>query len=53
MAVLGIQLTVLDLGAEPDAFELLCVRIVSSSSARIVAIVYRTVSESIAAAFFD
>ena len=42
----------MDLGVEPRTFELLCVRVVSGSSACIVVVVYRPGSESVTAAFF-
>src|SRR5664279_2015378 len=47
VAVPGIRLTLLDLGVKPESFELMCVRIVSGSSACIVAVIYRLGSESV------
>src|SRR5664279_1916000 len=52
VAVPGIRLTLLDLGVKPESFELMCVRVVSGSSACIVAVIYRPGTESVTAAFF-
>ena len=48
----GVRLSLLDLGVNPGTFELLCVRIISGSSACVVAIVYRPGSESVSSPFF-
>jgi len=42
VAVPGIRLTVVDLGAKPTTFELLPVRVVSGSASCVVVLVYRT-----------
>jgi hypothetical protein len=42
VAVPGVRLTLFDLGARPETFELLPVRVVSGSSASIFVVVYRT-----------
>ena len=48
----GVRLSLLDLGVNPGTFELLCVRIISGSSACVVAIVYRPESECVSSPFF-
>jgi len=50
VAVSGVQLTAVDLGVQPDTFEMLCVRVVSGLLSCIAVVVYRTGPMS--AAFF-
>ena len=53
VAVPGIRLSPVDLGVKPGTFELLCVRVVSGSSACVVAVVYRPGSEPVTSFFFS
>ena len=52
VAVAGVRLTRLDIGAKPATFELLCVRVTSGSASMVVAIVYRPGSAAVTSAFF-
>jgi len=52
VAVAGVQLTRLDIGAKPATFELLCVRVASGTSSMVFAIVYRPGSAAVTPAFF-
>lgn len=51
VGVPGVSLKLLDTGAKPRSFELLCVRVVSRSSSCVVVLVYRPPSESVSAFF--
>jgi hypothetical protein len=53
IAVPGVQLSLVDLGVNPGTFELLCVRVVSGSSACVAVVVYRPGSEPVSSQFFS
>ena len=52
VAAPGVRLSRLDVGVDPTSFELLCVRVVSSSLSCVVAVIYRPGSAAISTAFF-
>lgn len=53
VAMPGIRLSLLNVGAKPTTFEFLCVRVSSGSSTCVAAIIYRPGSDQITSAFFD
>jgi len=52
VAAPGVHLCRLDVGVDPTSFEMLCVRVVSSSLSCVVAVIYRPGSASVSTTFF-
>ena len=52
VAAPGVRLSRLDVGVDPTSFELLCVRVVSSSQSCVVAVIYRPGSAAMSTTFF-
>jgi hypothetical protein len=53
VAVKGVRMTSIDIGFNPNTFELLCVRISSGTSSCVAAVIYRPGSADITSSFFS